>query len=193
VARSLSVPNIPRKQELSATLIGTAMVGLPMIMMLGVGAAIAIPAYLRFIRRSKTTEATVNISAIAKGATGWYNDQHLDKAGKPMPRQFPCAGKGWVCAPKAMPCASGQALYTPHPAQWQDACWTQLQFSLNKPHHYRYCFKSEGEGVNARFDIKVQGDLDCNGKYSTYLMIVRVDHKTGEVERSNLMRLDPLE
>ncbi len=190
----LDLPSAAKGEaDLSAALIGTAIVGLPMIMMSGVGAAVAIPAYLRFTQRSKASEATVNIKAIALGATAWYNDEHLDKTGKPLPRQFPCAGKGWICAPKAMPCASGQALYTPNPAQWQDTCWTQLRFSLNKPHHYRYCYKSDEVGVKARFFIKVEGDLNCDGKRSSYGMFGTVNRVTGEVEKSRVMKRNPLE
>ncbi|MCK6508663.1 hypothetical protein L6R29_01695 [Myxococcota bacterium] len=180
-------------QELLPVAAGTLSLGLPMLLMSGVSAAVAIPTYLRFARRAKTSEVTANLRAIWRGAIRWYDDEHADKEGNPMARHFPCEGKGWICAPKAMPCASGQALYTPNPAQWEHACWKQLRFSLNKRHYYRYCYKSEGTGVKSQFEVTAQGDLDCDGKYGTYKVRASVNPTTGEVEISKILKFDPLE
>lgn len=61
-------------------------------MMVGVTAAVAIPAFLRYIKRSKSSEATQNVGAIYRGAIAFYEAEHRGPGGKLQPKRTPAAG-----------------------------------------------------------------------------------------------------
>ena len=157
--------------------------------------AVAIPTYLRFTRQSKTSEAIVNLGAIAKGAIGSFHEEPSQdpKTGIDKPREFPCAGQGWICTPKALPCAKGNPLYTKKPSRWDHACWKKLSFEMHKEHYFRYCYKAEGSGFQSKAIIYAEADLDCDQIRSRYERRLHVDSKTGEVKVGNLLKFRPLE
>ena len=136
--------------------------------LVGVLAAVAIPAFLKYIRRSKTTEARMNLFQLRTRALAYYSKPRTGKNGKALPAEFPCSNMGWVCSPTAKPCSNNATRYKPNPKNWQHACWKQLGFSLKQGHYYRYCFRAAGKGESASFTIRAQGDLDCDGKLSLY-------------------------
>ena len=47
------------------------------VAIIGILAAIAIPAFIGYVRRSKTSEATGNLKSIFLGATSYYNGERL--------------------------------------------------------------------------------------------------------------------
>lgn len=172
-------------------LIVLAALSVPVI---GIMAAVAIPAFLKFERKSKTSEAAINLKAMSDGAVYWYDAEHADKQGNPIEKQFPCTGKGWICTPSAKPCTGGNPLYTASPARWAgNTCWQHLKFAIVKAHRYRYCYKAVGTKTAATFTVKAHADLDCDGTLSTYMIMGNVNKNTGEVERSNLIITDALE
>ena len=50
------------------------------VAIIGILAAVAIPAFLRYIKQSKTAEATANIEKIAKGGDGLLREESLGQA-----------------------------------------------------------------------------------------------------------------
>lgn len=136
--------------------------------LVGVLAAVAIPAFMKYIRRSKASEATMYLYQLRTSALAYYSQARKDKAGKALPPTFPCANMGWICSPKAKPCHKGQTKFKANPKHWQHACWKQLRFSIPSSHYYRYCYRSAGQGESASFTIRAQGDLDCDTRLSTF-------------------------
>src|SRR3954469_19423401 len=59
------------------------------VAIIGVLAAVAIPAFMKYIRRSKTTEATMNLRKMYDGAVAHYVAEHSDVNGNAIDRQFP--------------------------------------------------------------------------------------------------------
>src|SRR3954468_22597286 len=59
------------------------------VAIIGVLAAVAIPAFMKYIRRSKTTEATMNLRKMYDGAVAYYVAEHSDVNGNAIDRQFP--------------------------------------------------------------------------------------------------------
>src|SRR5436853_25572 len=59
------------------------------VAIIGVLAAVAIPAFVKYIRRSKTTEATMNLRKMYDGAVAYYVGEHADASGHIQNRQFP--------------------------------------------------------------------------------------------------------
>ena len=63
------------------------------VAILGLLAAIAIPAFSKYVRRSKTTEAVMNIRRIFDGAVKYYTEDHAARGtNEAIPNQFPGLG-----------------------------------------------------------------------------------------------------
>lgn len=63
------------KQKLGFTLIELMIV----IAILGILAALAVPAFRNFVARSRTAEATANVNMIFKGVAAYYNGERTDQ------------------------------------------------------------------------------------------------------------------
>src|SRR5690242_8023378 len=61
------------------------------VAIIGILAAVAIPAFMKYIRRSKTTEATMNIRKLFDSSVAYYEAEHATRAGDVLPKQFPAA------------------------------------------------------------------------------------------------------
>ena len=59
------------------------------VAIMGLLAAIAIPAFTKYIRRSKTSEAVMNLRKLFDGSVAYYNRDFSDRAGKTVVSQFP--------------------------------------------------------------------------------------------------------
>ncbi len=123
----------------------------------GVLAAVAIPAFMKYVQKSKASEAQVFVNLLADGAAqyaaekGRYPD--VSTAVTP-PAGSCCQGEETTCAPNA--------------SLWADKPWTDLQFSADDPHRYSYQYESKANGT--AFVVRAIGDLDCDGTYSTFEM-----------------------
>jgi type IV pilus assembly protein PilA len=126
----------------------------------GLAAAIAIPAFVKYMRRSKATEARHNVKQIAAGARAFHEQRR--KAGRrfAFPATTPwtpaeeCCKRGGRCAPDA--------------SVWNHPTWKTLHFSVAGAHYYQYRFVSEGKGKQAKFTVEARGDLDCNQTHSSF-------------------------
>ena len=142
------------------------------VAIIGILAAIAIPAFMKNARKAKTSEAQVHIRKIFGASRSYILEEHRTQAGVIVPGQFPDS----VAATPAGNCCSspGQKCVTP-PADWKDDTWTALQFSLDDPHYFRYEYESTGSenpGAGSKFTARAIGDLDCDGTvFSTFEMV----------------------
>jgi type IV pilus assembly protein PilA len=139
------------------------------VAIIGILAAVAIPAFMKYIRRSKTVEATMNIRKLFDSSVSYFESEHSDKTGAIIARQFPtsvalspttgkcCTNKGGKCAP-----ATGN---------FQDAAggWSALNFSVDDPFYFQYEYDSSSTDTGSKFEAYAYGDLDCDGLYSTYM------------------------
>lgn len=149
------------------------------VAIIGVLSTVAIPSFMKYIRRAKTTEAALSIRKIFDGAVSYYESEHATSSGAILPKQFPAAVTtptptlGTCCASPGQKCA-------PSATYWSGQTWQALNFSVDDPHYYSYSFPSSGTGVNAVFDATANGDLDCDSVYSTFSRRGSVD-STGNV------------
>ena len=153
-------------------------------------AAVAIPSFMKYLSNAKTTEARIQIEKITMGARVYFLDSFAGKGLQVIKRQFPdtvsmtpavscCAEKGRKCTPSA--------------AFWTDPSWVALGYSMDDPHNYRYEFISSGISTASAFTARAKGDLDCDGKESTFEMYGRIG-VGGEPEHSaGLVRINQLE
>src|SRR3954451_12032213 len=61
------------------------------VAIIGILAAVAIPAFMKYIRRSKTVEATMNVRKLFDSSVSYYEGEHADSAGTILAKQFPAA------------------------------------------------------------------------------------------------------
>src|SRR3954470_11613674 len=73
------------------------------VAIIGILAAVAIPAFMKYIRRSKTVEATMNVRKLFDSSVSYYEGEHADTAGLILPKEFPAKGAA-VTAPTANSC-----------------------------------------------------------------------------------------
>ena len=146
------------------------------VAIIGILAAVAIPAFIKYIRKSKTTEAAMNISKLYESTVAYYLAEHADINGNILGKAFPTAQA--VTPALATCCASAGKKCAPVQAQWSTPTWMALNFSVDDPHYYSYLTTNTvgtGAAINDRYDVKAQGDLDCNAAYSLFQRSATVD------------------
>jgi type IV pilus assembly protein PilA len=128
-------------------------------------AAVAIPAFLRYVKRSQTTEAVANLRRLWDAAVAYYDQPHTGPTGERLAPQFPASAP---LTPAAVPC--GEPVI-PEPGVWSNPTWEALHFVVSDPHRYAYQFDAGGEGETAYFIASAFGDLDCDGLFSSFARV----------------------
>lgn len=142
--------------------IAAVAVGAPaLIVSTGVMAAVAIPAFIKYIRRAKTAEAEDRISMMYRSAVSYATMERVGPTGQMLPPQFP-ASAPLTPPQRCAPNPDGRC--QPNPANWQHPTWQALNFSVDDPHYFQYEFVSDGRSFTAR----AIGDLDNDGVTSTF-------------------------
>jgi type IV pilus assembly protein PilA len=142
---------------------------------IGIIAAVAIPAFGKYLRRSKTTEAALNIRKLFDSSVAYYEAHSFTaQNGSAISRQFP--GQGLLVTPALGTCCGGPGgKCKPDPTYWLQPVWVALNFSVDDPFLFSYAYESTGTEASARFATRAHGDLDCDTTYSTFERIGSVD------------------
>ena len=136
------------------------------VAIIGVLAAVAIPTLMKYIRRSKTIEAELNLRKLFDSSVSYFASEHADSSGTILAKQFPDpAGP----SPAANSCC-GQAgdKCKPDPLFFVLPTWKALNFSVDDPFHFWYQYVSAGTDSAATFQAYAYGNLDCDTTYSTF-------------------------
>jgi len=139
------------------------------VAIIGILAAVAIPAFMKYIKKSKTSEARQFVKKIYDGARAYYMDRNGREtfADADTGAQFPATPTTNTVPAQGACCSAGDKCM-PNASQWTDETWVALQFSVDDPHYYSYQYTSAN--VTQSFYGRAFGDLDCNGTYSTFSM-----------------------
>ncbi len=137
------------------------------VAIIGILAAVAIPAFMKYIRRSKTTEATMNVRKLFDSSVAYFESERSDTAGSILAKQFPGS---IALTPTTKCCTAAGEKCAPTPSIWNDTAggWASLNFSVDDPHYYQYRYDSTGTGSAANFKAWAHGDLDCDGTFSSF-------------------------
>ncbi|NUP11025.1 MAG: hypothetical protein HOW73_33680 [Polyangiaceae bacterium] len=119
--------------------------------------AVAVPAFVRNLSASKTTEALEGLQRIANNAVS-------NAATHEQAVSFP---PGVELTPAEVP--RGIAVKDA-PGTWDHLTWRALDFRMENDHAYSFKFDSSFDRVTsiARFAVRAHGDLDGDGNWSTF-------------------------
>jgi hypothetical protein len=125
---------------------------------IGVLAAVAIPAFMDYTKKSKKTEASLQLNKLAKNLKVVYVTNGA----------FP---KGTVPLSPAKSCCDGPNHKCDDATAWRHPVWQELDFQIDEPHLFRYAYESNGK----TFMLRAVGDLDCDGIEIAYVMTGAAD------------------
>ncbi|MEM6295831.1 MAG: hypothetical protein AAGA54_31455 [Myxococcota bacterium] len=130
--------------------------------LLGILFAVAVPAFSKFVRRSKAAEARAELARLF-AAVASYHAEHghcPGNAGVTPPPSTECADEGGRCTPGSdYPAAA-----------WSDnEAWSALGFDVTEQHRFHYDVRwTQDPAGPCMFTVQAFGDLDDDGQFSTY-------------------------
>ena len=142
------------------------------VAIIGILAAVAIPAFVRYIRRAKTSEVHEAIDKIATGAKTYFQSEHVNESGVPLAKQFPTSTADFT--PKVLGVSGNTCCSAPGTKcqglsdNWTSSTWQSLHFALENNHYYQYFFQSGGFDTGAKFTARARGNLDCDTTTATW-------------------------
>jgi len=142
------------------------------VAIIGILAAVAIPAFLKYIKKSKTSEARTNVRKVYDGEISYYDEEHVERNGSIISKQFVEAGP----SPSDVPSIDKET------GDWETNAWSSLKFGSDSPVLYRYRATAGGTGTTSSFTARAEGNLDGDGTTSLFERIGTVNNTTGEVE-----------
>lgn len=146
--------------------------------------AVAIPAFTRYVKKSRTTEAIEQLNKEWSGSLVYYETDHMLTGGLVTPKQFPVTSAAWPNASECA-CLQGQRCPGNNTIWFNDGVWIALHFSLADSHHYMPGYSGSGTGSSANFTAYSKGDMNCNGvlaEFSRTGMIGPRGDVTGQIQ-----------
>jgi type IV pilus assembly protein PilA len=138
------------------------------VAIIGILAAVAIPAFMKYIRRSKTVEATMNIRKLYDSSVAYFAAEHASKTGGIIAKQFPNSTAISPGNPNTACCGKTGDKCPPAATNFTSDTWSSLNFSVDDPFYFGYQYDSAGTETSANFQAWAFGDLDCDKILSTY-------------------------
>ena len=129
------------------------------VAIIGILAAVAIPAFMDYMKRSKKTEAALQLNKIGKNAKRAYSESSSYVVGPAL--QLPAKpGGGGCCGGPNNHCAAVPASFA------ADAVWKALDFQVDEDSLFYYDYT----GTATTFTAKASGDLDCDNTEIIYTL-----------------------
>ena len=143
------------------------------VAIIGILAAVAIPAFTRYVKKSRTTEAVGHLNKEWAGSLSYYETDHMSALGAPLAKQFPGPSAAWDPGATGgthpeCGCVTGGRCLGGNVIWNTDPVWQALSFSLADPYNYLPGYSGTGVGSAAQFTAYAKGDLNCNGTNSTF-------------------------
>jgi prepilin-type N-terminal cleavage/methylation domain-containing protein len=144
------------------------------VAILGILSATAIPAFVRYTRKARTSEARQNVRKIYDAAREYYMEPHyadvVGMTGAMTPR-FP-AGDFSTTGQHPSCCiwnpASENPMCPPVASVWETPRWRALKFSMSDPHYFVYLYGAWA--ADQYFNTGAHADQDCDGAWSHFQM-----------------------
>jgi Tfp pilus assembly protein PilE len=154
------------------------------VVILAILAGVAIPAFVNYMRRARTSEATLMLDRMWEGAVKYFSKQHVNRGAETtsfshtLPADCPTTPSISAVKDEILTATDYLASFQANPN------WVALDFSMADNFYYAYtfqtCEKSGGECVTgAIIYCRAQGDLDGDQMYSFFERSGRVSHSEG--------------
>jgi prepilin-type N-terminal cleavage/methylation domain-containing protein len=135
------------------------------VVILGILASVAIPAYVKYMRRARSSEAVDKLAYLFRMSAAYFSGAQGvrdARAATIIDSQFPAAES---LTPASVPAG---VRVTDTAGAWDTPTWSALAFALTEPHFYSYQYDSTGTGTESRFTARAVGDLDGDLTKSTF-------------------------
>ncbi len=138
------------------------------VAIIGILAAVAIPAFMDYMKRSKKTEASLQLNKIGKNSKRAYMEtsQYVTSSVGTTPSKpgggvgGGCCGGNGTSGKNTNHCAANPTAFTSNPV------WTALDFEIDEDTLFVYDYS----GSATNYVAHAVGDLDCDGTEITYVL-----------------------
>jgi prepilin-type N-terminal cleavage/methylation domain-containing protein len=129
------------------------------VAIIGILAAVAVPAFMDYIKRSKRVEASLQLNKIGRSAKRSYSESSTYVLGTAS--ELPSKpGFGGCCGGPNNHCAPDSTAFA------NDPVWRQLDFQIDEANLFYYDYT----GTATTFTAKATGDLDCDATEIVYTL-----------------------
>jgi prepilin-type N-terminal cleavage/methylation domain-containing protein len=130
------------------------------VAIIGILATVAIPAFMDYVKRSKRSEAVLQLNKLGKNAKRTYGETASYPTGTASPAPTPPGTRG---------CCGGTGKSPNHcaadPTAWTGV-WKALDFEIDEDSLFYYSY----DGASQSYSALAIGDLDCDGVQITYTL-----------------------
>ena len=156
------------------------------VAIIGILAAVAIPAFIKYLRKAKTVEATEGLDKLKAGAKSYFQADHYDTtSGNLLMKNFPTSE---ALSPACCGSATMAPKCDPKDDDWNTGGWRALHFQQSDPHYFRWSFTNTGTSNKAaKFTATAVGDLDCDTTSSEYRILGNIDDEFGVVVKGPIV------
>jgi type IV pilus assembly protein PilA len=142
------------------------------VAIIGVLAAVAIPAFTNYVKRAKTSEVGGNLKAMFTGAAAYYQAEHWDRGLAQAGHSTACIVVGDFQTPNA-PGVGKQRIDWTQVTGNERAAFQAVNFSIADPIYFKYWVRGGGQTCgnqpNAQlYSFQANGDLDGVGATSLF-------------------------
>lgn len=167
------------------------------VAIIGILAAIAIPAFIGYVRRSKTSEAGANLKNLFTSAAGYYNDEmwntrNVITTGGTMAASAACT----VAAATSSNAPSTQKTVVDWNAEAES--FRDIGFSIADPIYYQYAIVGSTDMCGwtretPLYSFQAMGDLDGDGTLSLFEIAAGSSTQNELMRAPGIFRQDELE
>ncbi|MGA7741478.1 MAG: prepilin-type N-terminal cleavage/methylation domain-containing protein [Polyangia bacterium] len=138
------------------------------VAIIGILAAVAIPAFTRYVKKSRTAEAVGHLNKEWAGSLSYYETDHMTPGGLALAKQFPAQTASWANSGTECGCSAGQRCPGNDTVWGSDPIWLALNFAMPDAHNYLPGYTGSATGTSSLFTAFAKGDLDCDNTLAQF-------------------------